>query len=488
MMMRKRRKQKTLPDAKDQRIVELEQQLAQALATIQKLQQQVEALQTKVEELERAGKRQATPFARRQWVEHPKRPGRKAGQGKFAHRELSQVHQIQETKVAKLHGCPECGGRLREIHKHEQYVTDIPVVEVKTTHFVTYSGYCRACHKRVRSQHPEQTSQATGAAGVMVGPRAKALATDLKHRLGVSYGKVSEVLNDAFGLQVSRSGGCQADQKLASTARPVYEDLVEVIRQCSVVHADETGWRIGTLAGWLWVFTNQEVTVYAIRDNRSSDVLVDILGETFQGILASDCYLAYDEKRLKEWLKQKCVAHLLRASREMQELKSGRALHFARQVTLLLQQALALKRQKASLDPFTFFQRAQDLESRLDTLIAPQRRLSDPDNARLAKRLRKHRPHLLRFLYVDELDATNNLAERMLRPAVITRKTNGCNRTRSGAAAHAILSSVVVTCHQHAIPILDYLVQLQHYGGNPALLLSAIPLQLDLPASPIFER
>jgi hypothetical protein len=130
---------------------------------------------------------------------------------------------------------------LKEIHKHEQYVTDIPVVEVKTTRFVTYSGYCRECHKRVRSWHPDQTSQATGAAGVLVGPRAKALAVDLKHRLGVSYGKVSEVLQDAFGLQVSRSGWCQADHKLAETARAVYDELVEVIRQCSVVHADETG-------------------------------------------------------------------------------------------------------------------------------------------------------------------------------------------------------------------------------------------------------
>jgi len=486
--MRKRRKQKTLPDAKDQRIAELEQQLAQALATIQKLQQQVEELQSKVEELKRVGKRQATPFARRHWVEHPKRAGRKRGQGKFAHRELPKVRQIQETKVAKLHGCPECDGKLRDIHKHEQYVTDIPVVEVQTTCFVTYSGYCRVCQKRVRSRHPEQTSQATGAAGVMVGARAKALASDLKHRLGVSYGKVSEVLNDTFGLQVSRGGWCQADQKLASLARPVYEELVEVIRQCSVVHADETGWRIGTLAAWLWVFTNQEVSVYAIRDNRSSDVVVDMLGEQFQGILASDCYLAYDEKRLTTWLKQKCVGHLLRELKEMNESKSGRALHFARQLTTLLREALALKAEKARLDPFTFFQRAQDLEARLDLLIAPQRRLSDRDNARFAKRLRKHRPHLLRFLYVDDLDATNNQAERMLRPAVITRKTNGCNRTRSGAATHAILASVLVTCRQHAIPILDYLVQLQQYGGTPPPLVSAIPPQLHLPALPIFER
>lgn len=479
--MSRKRNTNQHPNTKDQRIAELEKQLAQALEIIQKLQKEVE-------ELKRAGKRQAAPFARRKLVERPKRPGRKKGQGKFANRAMPTIKQITETKTAKLHGCPECGGRVRDIHKHEQYVTDIPVVEVKTTHFITYSGYCRECHKRVRSRHPDQTSQATGAAGVLVGPRAKALAADLKHRLGVSYGKVSEVLQDAFGLQVCRSGWCQADAKLANTARGIYEELIEIIRQCSVVHADETGWRIGTLAAWLWVFTNRDVTVYAIRDNRSSDVVVDILGREFKGILASDCYLAYDEKRFTTWLKQKCVGHLLRDLKEMKESKSGRALHFARQVMVVLQEALALKAQRSSLDPFTYFQRARDLESRLDILISAQRRLSDPDNARFAKRLRKHRSHLLRFLYVNELDATNNLAERMIRPAVITRKTNGCNRTKPGAETHAILSSVLVTCRQHSIPILDYLVELQRFGGNPEPLVTAFPLQADIPSLPIFER
>jgi len=486
-MVMSRQRHKPGSDAKDKRIAELEEQLARALVMIERQQREMERLRARVEEMERAGKRQATPFARRKLVEKPKRPGRKAGQGKFARRARPTIKQVHETKTARLSGCPECGGKLGEIHKHEQFVTDIPVVEVKTTRFVTFSGYCRECHKRVRSRHPEQISQATGAAGVLVGPRARALAADLKHRLGVSYGKVSEVLNDTFGMQVSRSGWCQADQKLAQTARPVYEGLVEVIRQCSVVHADETGWRIGTLAAWLWVFTNQEATVYAIRDNRSSDVVVDILGGEFKGILASDCYLAYDEKRFTTWLKQKCVGHLLRELKEMKENKSGRALHFARQVTIVLQQALALKAERPTLDPFTFFQRSQALEARLDTLIAPHRRLSDRDNARFAKRLRKHREHLLRFLYVDELEATNNLAERMLRPAVITRKTNGCNRTRPGAETHAILSSVLVTCRQHAIPILDYLVQLQRFGANPSPLVTDFPLQAQL-SSPFLER
>jgi ribosomal protein L34E len=474
------------PETKAEEIRELKEQLSQALEIIQKQQKQIERLQqiveqqqAEIEDLKRIGKRQAAPFARRHWAEKPKRPGRKAGKGKFARRELPKVVKIHETKEAKLDGCPECGGHLQAIRQQEQFVTDIPVVEVQTTRFVTYSGYCPECHKRVRSQHADQTSLATGAAGVMLGPRAKALAANLKHRLGVSYGKVSEVLNDTFGLQVSRSGWCQADQKLAHTAQPVYAELLEAIRQCSVVNADETGWRIGTLAAWLWVFTHREVTVYAIRDNRSSDVVIDILGEQFPGILTTDCYLAYDDRKLKQWLKQKCVGHLLKDLKEMKESKSGRALHFARQVTIVLQEALALKAEKVRLDPFTFHQRAQALESRLDVLIAPQRRLSDRDNARFAKRLRKHRSHLLRFLYVDELEATNNLAERMLRPAVITRKTNGCNRNRSGAMTHAILASVLVTCRQHSIPILDYLVQLQQYGGTPSSLVTATPLQLD---------
>jgi transposase len=480
--MSHKRKQNPQPSTKEQRIAELELELVRERANNQslrihneRLQKLLERLQAEVEELQRAGKRQAVPFARRKLVEHPKKPGRKAGQGKFARRKQPVPQKIDKTKVAKLHGCPQCGSRLREIHQHEQYVTDIPVVVPIITRYVTYSGFCTDCHKRVRSQHPEQTSQASGAAGVLVGPRAKALAADLKHRLGGSYGKVSEALNDAFGLQVSRSGWCQADQRLAKTALPIYQELVEVVRRSMVVHADETGWRIGTLSAWLWVFANQEATVYAIRDNRSSDVVVEILGEKFKGILASDCFVAYDDKRLTDWIKQKCFSHLLKDLKGMEESKTGRAVRFAQQLTTLLRAALALKAEKACLDPLTFTQRAQNLETQLDILISKRRNLKDRDNVRFARRLRKHRPHLLRFLYVDGLDATNNLAERQLRPGVIIRKTNGCNRTKGGAEAHSILTSVMVTCRQHSVPILDYMVSLQRFGETPPSLVAAPP-------------
>jgi len=457
----------TFPDPKDQRIAELEAQLAQAQATIQALRDRVQGLEAEMEALKRAGKRQATPFARRTRVSKPKRPGRKAGQGRFAHRPKPAPEQVHETKEAPLPGCPECGGPLTNVKDHEQFVVDIPPVQPVITRYVTHSGYCSTCRKRVRSRHPEQISEATGAAGVVVGPRTKGLAADLKHRLGASYGKVGEVINDAFGLTVTRGGWCQADQRLAVEARPVYEELVDTLRACTVAYADETGWRIGTLSAWLWVFTNYQVTAYAIRDNRSHEVVVEILGREFKGILVSDCFLAYDHHALADWLKQKCVGHLLRDLSDLEKTKTRGAVRFAREVTALLRQALSLKAEKGNLDTDTFAQRAAVLEADLDALIDPRRRLSDVDNIRFAKRLRKQRPHLLRFLYVEGLDATNNQAERMLRPAVITRKTSGCNRTAGGAETHAILSSVLVTCRQQAIPILDYLVKLQRFGETP---------------------
>lgn len=477
-MSRTHKKNPQKPSSQEERIAELELELVRERAKVQRLQvdqlrlqRLLERLREENESMKREGLRQATPFARRKRVEVRKRPGRKTGEGVFRRREKPK--RVDRTKKARLHGCPECGGRLKEIRRHEQYVTDIPPVRPVTTRYITESGYCASCHRRVRSHHPEQTSEATGAAGAMVGPRAKALAADLKHRLGGSYGKVSETLHDAFGLQVDRSGWCQADPHLAEKARPAYLDLIETIRRSSVVHVDETGWRIDTLSGWLWVFANTDATVYTIADNRSSDVVVEMLGEKFPGILASDGFRAYDEKRLSEWLKQKCLAHLLRDLKDMQEVKRGGALRFARDGTALLQAALALKKDKSSLAASEFDRRAGELETRLDGLIARKRYLTDADNRRFARRLQRHREHLLRFLYVNELDATNNLAERQLRPAVITRKTNGCNRSKGGAEAHSILASVLTTCRQHSIPILDYLVSLQRYGLTPPALTSS---------------
>jgi transposase len=235
----------TPPDWRDDRIAALESELAKERAINQALHDRVQQLEADVAALKRAGKRQAVPFARRAHVAEPKRPGRKAGQGVFAHRAQPEPEQVHETHDTPLAGCPECGGALTDFKDHAQFVVDIPPVQPVVTRYVTHSGYCVVCGKRVRSHHPAQISDATGAAGVMVGPRAKALAANLKHRLGASYAKVCEVLNDAFGLKVTRSGWCHADRRLVQHARPVYVELIDVLRECAVAHRPVVGGVVG---------------------------------------------------------------------------------------------------------------------------------------------------------------------------------------------------------------------------------------------------
>ena len=169
------------------------------------------------------------------------------------------------------------------------------------------------------------------------------------------------------------------------------------------------------------------------------------------------------------------MGHLLKDLSELTESKTRGAVRFARDVTAVLRAALALRDQKPRRTPADFAAQAARLEAQLDGLIAERRQLTEADNARLAKRLRKHREHLLRFLYVDGLDATNNQAERMLRPAVITRKTGGCNRTEGGAETHSILASVLITCRQQGFSILDSLVKIQRNVGSTLKSL-ALPL------------
>jgi hypothetical protein len=87
------------------------------------------------------------------------------------------------------------------------------------------------------------------------------------------------------------------------------------------------------------------------------------------------------------------------------------------------------------------------LEAKLDRWLRSHYR--DPANRRLAKHLRHERPYLFTFLYCPGLvDATNNLAERVMRLLVVLRKNWGGNRTENGARAQAVLTSILCTARQ----------------------------------------
>ncbi len=283
-----------------------------------------------------------------------------------------------------------------------------------------------------------------------------------KH-LGASYEKIADYFSQIYDFTITRSGLYQAIQRLAAKAEPIYQQLIDSIRAAAVVHADETGWRIGVLSAWLWVFSNKQTTVYTIHSGegaRGHEVVLEILGKEFKGVLISDCFLAYDAKALNDWIKQKCLAHLLRDLHDFRESGKIAILAFAKEAIALFQDAIQLKNAKDQFADDQYQKKVTAIEGRLDVLISNYESLNDEDAARFVRRLQKQRDHLFTFLKYDEVDPTNNHAERMARPGVMARKTQACNKTKPGAKNHAVLTSIHTTLRQRKIPVIDYIVEL----------------------------
>jgi transposase len=372
--------------------------------------------------------------------------------------------------------CPGCHATLGEaaVIFHDQYQIDLPQPKPVITRFRVPVARCPSCRRRVQGRHPEQTSNALGSAAVQYGPRLLGLAADLKHRLGVSYRKCSSVLLTLTGVVVASAALVRSSHRLRKLAQPSYDRLVEAASKSAVQHVDETGWKIGGRSAWLWVFADEHATLYRIRPSRAHEVVVEVLGEEFGGVLVSDCFLAYDPL---PFAKQKCLAHLLKTCGEIERSKTRGAVRFSRRVAALLRKAMALKRRRGTIGDRGYAVLRGKVHAELDRLLSGT--YTDPDNARLAKRLRKQRGHLLRFLDHDGVDATNNLAEREIRPAVIARKLSAGNRTESGAETHAALASLLRTCRRQGRDILGSLGDLLRHGPG-----HVIPLVTPKAAGP----
>jgi transposase len=452
-----------------EQVAELRQQNNTLQKQNAKLQAEIDELKREREETERKSKRQTTRFPRRQRKTEPKKPGRKQGTP-ATHR--SEPKKVDREIDVPLPDCPDCCCALKNVEVHRQFQTDLPPVTPVTTQFNVPVGTCPHCGKRVQGRHPEQISDALGAAGNLIGPNAQTMAAGLKHHAGLSYAKITNFLYDYFHLQTVASTFVRAGQRLAKRAEPTFELLKSQLRLEHVVHADETGWRIGILSDWLWAFSSQQITVYQVGGGRGHDVPLDILGADFQGILISDGLASYTPL---PYLKGRCVGHVLARISKLEAAIPSRHLSELQTLKGLLQEAMDLGRRREMLTAKGYRRRVRELENRLDLWVLLNEEHSQPDIARLAGHLQKHRHEWFMFLYDPLVPPTNNHAERMIRPAVIIRKLGGCNKTPTGAKVHSVLASLMVSCRQQGKRFLDLADQLLHAADRISIPLTSLP-------------
>jgi transposase len=287
--------------------------------------------------------------------------------------------------------------------------------------------------------------------------------------MGISHERAAQVLEWGYGLRVSRSALCRAMTRLGKKAEPTYQQLQIAVRHSMVNQLDETGWRVAAHLEWLWVCVSAEVTLYAILPGRGFAQAASMLGEDYAGFLGHDGWQPY--YRFEQAFHQTCLSHLIRRCKDMIETASATAARFPQAVMRVLYEGLALRdrymRQEISTHGLAVA--TGRLEANIERWLAKTFR--DSANRRLAKHLRHEQPWLFTFLHCPGIEATNNAAERALRPAVVARKTWGGNRTENGAKTQQILISILTTCRQQGKDSFDRIIE---------LFLSPIPIVMDL--------
>jgi hypothetical protein len=435
-------------------IAQLEQRLADLTAENQTLRDQLDEAQAQAA-------RQAAPFCRRDSQKVPeaqrKRPGRPKGHP-GVHRAVPA--QVDEHVEVPLPACPRCGSAVEEVETIEQFIEEIPPVRPRVTHLVTYRGQCPHCGE-VQSTHPLKTSDATGAAGAQLGPRAQALAATLNKQHGLTMRTTCRVLDHLAGLRLSPGGLAQIVQRVGHKAEAPYDALILDIRAAAAVFVDETSWYVGAPGPWLWVFTTAGETVYRVESSRGRAVVTETLGPDFTGVLVSDCLASYEDLPYRT---HKCIAHHLKAiaaARRRPDTPDPRSLD---QWTLFFQTVMGFWRARVHMSEEEFAQRRAHLEAWLDRLLAAEP--TQPGDVAIRNRIPKRRPSILVCLYEPAAEPTNNRAERDLRPAVIARKVSCGNKTGAGKRSFEVLRSVASSCLKRGHDVVSYLAGLLPMGAR----------------------
>jgi transposase len=387
----------------------------------------------------------------------PKRApsGRQAG-GQMGHkghgRPLLPETQVEEFVEVRPEVCGHCGLGLtgNDPAPARRQITEIPPVRPRVTEVRVHTLVCAGCGQATRGKEPPGLP--TGS----FGPRTQAIVGYLVGAVHLGYRKTAVVLEDLLGIEMCvGTVHALAEQTSAAVAAPVAAAQAAV-QQATAVNADETSWREHGKRHWLWVAVTQAVVAFCVQVRRNGAAAKHLLGSGFAGILTTDRYSAYywvDRAR-----RQVCWAHLLRdfaailerpgpsAAIGQQLLDAGDALfilwHRVRDGTLSRQEC------QTQMVPI------QDTVRRL---LHEGAALAGTKTAGTCRHILALEPALWTFLTAEDVEPTNNTAERALRSAVLWRKRSLGTQSEAGSRLVERMLTVVATLCLQRRNVLDYL-------------------------------
>ena len=439
-------------DAPFERIDELEEEVEVLRDRVEQAEGEIDRLRRENEQLRRElkaagrGSKRGKPKPK----SDPKRPGRKAGQGRFTFRQ-APAEAGSEAPIAvpvTTSQCPCCGGELHYERTDQATVTDMPQAaqpEVKS--YAVEVRRCERCGQRTRGQHPDVPPDQYGATAHRLGPRVKAAAHTLHYGMGVPVRKLPVILGEFTGIEVTQSALTQdALKKSEGVVGNAYRELRAGVAQAPSIYTDDTGWRIHGQTAHLMVFDTDESTVFQIRDRHRNEEVRELIPADYAGVMVTDRGKSYDAEELLGVEQQKCLDHLKENINEVLESKAGPARGFGLKLKSILREARQLWRDERAGKAGNFPAEAKRIEDELTNHLRP-RMLKDEDNQRLLDGigLQHDRGRVLLFLHNPAIEPTNNRAERALRGSVIARKLSHGSKNERGATAFAGFTSLIQT-------------------------------------------
>jgi transposase len=356
------------------------------------------------------------------------------------------LHPDPDQRVeARATACPHCASALGSSNQKLLAVYDkieLPRAAPIVTRVELYAARCPGCGARVEAPAPAGLEP-----GSPFGPSIEALAVYLRYEHAIGYQRLSRLFADLSGLQISQGALANLFQRVKPSFEAQVRAILARLRQSRIVCSDETGARVKGRNAWEWVFQNDALCVHVIRNSRAKAVAEEVMAGHKPAIWVSDLY-GGQRGHGQAW--QICLAHQLRDCQYAVE--AGDRI-FAPAMKALLLRACVLARRRDRLKDSTLRQYAQDLERRLDKVMACQP--TNKHGKRLRKRYGKDRDSLFTFMTERGVPSTNNGSERDLRPSTTFRKVTGGFRSDWGGHLYAGVRSTLNTGRRQGLSALQ---------------------------------